>query len=110
MCADFPSVSSLPEWHQLDLIEGNGKTVRMIEQAAAKWNKLATRLYFEPQDISRIRNDVHHQSIDACETVLSEWRQGKGRRPITWDTVIKALEEAVLSELAADLKVVFSAL
>ena len=105
---EFPMISSLPIWHHLDLIEGNGKTVKVIEQAAAKWNKLATRLYFEPQDISRIRNDVHHQSIDACETVLSEWRQGQGRKPITWDTVIKALEEADLSELAADLKVVFS--
>ena len=69
---------------------------------------MATRLYFEPQDISRIRSDVQHQCINACETVLSEWLQGKGRKPTTWNTVIESLEEADLSELAADLRVVFS--
>ena len=108
ICIDFPTISSLPKWHHLDLIEANGKTVKVIEQAAAKWNKVATRLHFEPQDISRIRNDAHHQSIDACQTVFSEWVQGKGRKPTTWNTVIKALKEADLSELSADLEIVFS--
>ena len=109
LCADFPSVSSLPEWHQLDLIEGNGKTVRVIKQAAAKWESVATRLHFKIDDLSRIRKDHHQQSQNACQTVFMEWLQGRGRKPTTWDTVIKALEEADLSELAADLKIVFSA-
>lgn len=110
MHTDFLTISSLPIWHHLDRIEANGKTIKVIEHAAVKWNKLATRLYFEPQDINRIRNDVQNQSINACETVLSEWLQGKGRKPTTWDTVIKALEEADLSELSADLRIIFSSL
>ena len=82
--------------------------VRVIKQAAAKWESVATRLYFGFDDISRIKRDVHYQSIDACQTVFTEWLQGNGRKPTTWSTVIKVLEEAELSELAADLKTVLS--
>ena len=36
--------------------------------------------------------------------MFSEWLEGKGRTPTTWETVIKALEEADLGEVAQDLK------
>ena len=83
--------------------------MRVINQAAAKWKSVATRLHFKIDDLSRIGKDYHQQSQNACQTVFMEWLQGRGRKPTTWDTVIKALEEADLSELAADLKIVFSA-
>ena len=105
---DFPTTSSLPKLHHLDLIEGNGKTVRVINRAAAKWVSVATRLHFESHDISRIREDYHQQTIKACQTVFIEWLEGKGRTPTTWNTVIKALEEADLSEVAGELKIIFS--
>ena len=70
---------------------------------------MATRLYFEIDDISRIRKDYHQQSLEACKTVFMEWLQGKGRTPTTWKTVMSALKEADLSEIAADLEVLFSA-
>ena len=106
---DIPDISSVPEWHQLDLIEGNGKTVRVIKRAAQEWESVATRLYFDIDDISRMRRDHYQQCRNACQTVFMEWLQGKGRTPTTWDTVIKALKEAELSELAADLQTVLSA-
>lgn len=77
----------------------------MIDQAAAKWEKVATRLYFESHDISRLREDFPQQSIKACRTVFMEWLQGRGRKPTNWSTVIEALREADLSELATDLKI-----
>ena len=83
--------------------------MRVIKQAAAKWEAVATRLYFEINDMARIEKDVHYQSIDACRAVFKEWLQGNGRKPTTWNTVIKALEEADLSELAGELKIVLSA-
>ena len=83
--------------------------MRVIKQAAAKWESVATSLHFESHDIVRIREDYPQQSIKACQTVFIEWLQSNGRKPTTWDTVIKALEEADLSELAADLKIILSA-
>ena len=106
---DLPKTFSPPKLHQVDLIEGNGKTVKVIEQAAAKWERVATRLYFGSHDICRIKKDYPNQSFEACQTVFIEWLNGKGRKPISWETLIKALKEADLSELAADLEVVLSA-
>ena len=106
----LPTLSSVPQWHHLDLIEGNGKTARVMKKGAAHWEKIATRLYFTADDICRIKKDHHQQSEGACQTVLMEWLQGKNhlRKPITWNTVINALKEADLSELAADLEIIFS--
>ena len=91
-------------------MEGTDKTVKVIERAAAKWEEVATRLYFEHHDISRIRENCHQQTVKACRTVFIEWLEGKDycRKPITWNTVIKALKEADLSVLAADLEGVLS--
>ena len=83
--------------------------MRVIERAAAKWVSVATRLHFESHDISRIREDYNQQTIKACQAVFIEWLEGKGRTPTTWNTVIKVLEEADLSELAGELKIVLSA-
>ena len=101
------SLTSEPRLYELDHIKGNGKTVKVISRVAAKWETVATRLHFEGHDIERIEKDKPHQSLDACRTMFIEWLEGKGRTPITWETVIKVLEEAELAELASDLRDVF---
>ena len=83
--------------------------MKVIEQAAAKWEEVATRLHFESHDISRIRENYPQQALKACRTVFIEWLDGRGRKPITWKTVMTALKEANLSEIAADLELLFSA-
>ena len=94
----------LPFFHELDLISGNGKTVEVMELVAAKWEKVATRLHFDGAHISRIRQDSHLQAESACRIVFTEWLQGKGREPKTWNTVIEVLKEMKLSELAHNLE------
>lgn len=76
----------------------------MISRAAAEWKEVATRLHFEGHEIKSTEKDQHYQTVDACRTVLIDWVEGKGRKPTTWDTLIKALEEAELAELASDLR------
>ena len=71
---------------------------------ASKWDKVALRLHFCGHDISRIERD-HSKSVRACQTMFMEWLEGKGRKPITWDTLIKALGEAELSQVANDLEI-----
>ena len=102
------SVSAVPKLHQLDLVEGNGETVRVIWSAAPKWKQLATRLYFEYNDITRIRADNHWQCQDVCFEVCSEWLNGADRKPTNWKTLITALREAKLSEIASKLEVIIS--
>ena len=99
---------AVPRLHQLDLIECEGKHLRIIHAAASKWRKLATRLYFEPSDIDCIRSDNPIHCYDACWQVCSEWLNGVGRSPIRWTTLIKALEEADLSEVSKELENIIS--
>ena len=40
--------------------------------------------------------------------VLQEWLQGKGTKPVTWQTLIEVLKDAGLSELAKDIEVSLS--
>ena len=96
-------LASRPRLHELDRKEGNGKTVKLINRAAADWEQIATRLHFEVHEIRSLRAN-HRQTLDACREMFMEWLEGKGRSPKTWETVIEALEEADLSEAATDLK------
>ena len=92
-----------PRLYELDLIRGNGKTVRVISRASAIWKSVAIRLHFEGHEINCIQRDQHFQAGNACRTMLTEWLEGKGRQPAAWETLIKALQEADLSEVASDL-------
>ena len=98
------SMSAQPKLHQIDHIEGSGKVVQVIETVAAKWERVATRLYIHHHIIERIRKDNQRQCDPCCRKIFCEWLDGKGRQPINWQTLITALIEADCSELAGDLQ------
>ena len=93
---------------QINIVEGNGKTVKLIKLVAARWEEVATMLHLEDCDIQRIRRDHRNDSCKACQTALKEWLEGEGRNPVTWKTLISALKEAKFSEIASDLEYVLS--
>ena len=80
--------------------------MRVLETGAGKWDKIATRLYFKRSRIDQIWTDSQHTTSQACQSVFNEWLEGKEglRTPVTWDTVIKALKETGLGQLADDLR------
>ena len=100
------NVTTIPKLHELDRIEGNGKVVKVIETVASMWNKIALRLYFNHHDISRVNRD-NEQSMEAMSAVFTEWLEGKGRKPTTWETLITALKESEYLIIARDLQVIF---
>ena len=99
--------SSLPKLHELDRLEGNGKTVSILKDGANKWEDIATRLYFNGSMISQIRNDSQNNMQGACRNVFIKWLEGENglREPRTWDTVIEVLKEAGLGQLAKDVEI-----
>lgn len=105
---DIPKIyERQPKLHEIDRIECNGKVVKVIEMSAAKWEKIATRLYFEPQHIETIKRDSH-KSEEACRNVFVQWLEGGDyvRKPLTWKTLITVLTEAKISNTAGDLEIV----
>ena len=83
-------------------MKGNGKTVKVIERTSAHWKRVAMRLHFEGHEIDTIAAD-EHQCEDACCRMFSEWLEGKGREPKSWETVLSALDEAGFGEVTSDL-------
>ena len=95
--------STTPKLHELDLIKSETLTVTVLKTVASKWERVATRLYFDSHDIERIKKD-NRECMDACRSVFSEWLEGNGRRPTIWQTLIEVLKEADFSEIASDLE------
>ena len=104
----FLVVQRKPALDELDLLQGKCKMVRVIDRIAPMWKRVATRLHSESHDIIRIHKDHYKDSREACLQVMMEWLSGKGRQPITWETLMKAFDEAELSEVNKDLKVILA--
>lgn len=98
------SLSSVPLSHHLHVIEGNKKKVKVINCAAATWEKLARALEFSFYDIARIQRDNVSRCDNACAQVFREWLSGHGKKPTSWSTILTALKEAELTKVANDLE------
>ena len=98
------SLDSAPTLPQLDLLKCSGKSLKLIQRIAAKWEQIARRLYFDHHVISIITKDCPLQAELACQSVLTRWLNGEGRQPISWTTLLTVLDEADLSSVAEDLK------
>ena len=92
-----------PVFHELSLFERHGKRLRLIERVNAKWQQLAEQLHFPHYTIESINQSCFYQCDSACRSMFTQWLNGKGRKPTTWATLIKALYDADLSSVAQEL-------
>lgn len=97
--------TSTPKLHQLQQIGVKGQEIKIIKRIAARWEDVALGLSFEHYVIDR---DSHFQCEQACHSMFSKWLDGEGRKPITWQTLIKALNEASFTSVAQELQAVIN--
>lgn len=48
-----------------------------------------------------IARDLKNNVVNINNEILARWMQGKGRKPVAWDTVIKVLREIDMHDLAS---------
>ena len=66
-------------------------------------------LLLEDENGSRIQSTIHECRDNAEQVnmkVLQEWIAGRGKLPVSWDTLIEVLQDIDLSTLADDLAAV----
>ena len=66
-------------------------------------------LLLEDDNGSRIRDIANKHRDDGKKIaieILQEWLVGKGRQPVTWQTLVEVLKDAGFSELAKDIKLI----
>ena len=103
MCVIY-TIADKPFLHQLKLLKAGWERLSVVEQVAANWKTLGLALHFEHSVLETIDRDVHFQSEDACQKLLSRWLDGKACHPITWERLLKALKDAKKHTLAEKLK------
>ena len=101
MCSLFSD--SIPDPRQLQCIEKNGLTLRLIESVAPDWEELAIALEFEQHIIRTIKKD-NRETEAACRAMLFQWLERKGHQPNTWRTLITALKDIQLASIADTLE------
>ena len=96
-------IDSKPTLRQLGCLKLNNQRINVIEQIAFKWESVADQLDFKSHLIETIKMESHHQGNSACRKMFMKWLEGVGRQPITWRTLIDALDEAGLPRVAHEL-------
>ena len=83
--------------------DGRDVQVRLMQQVRPHWRELAIALKFPQHEIATMEN-----KDNPVYYLLSEWLRGanqeKDLRPVTWGTLIEALQHADVREEATVLK------
>ena len=54
--------------------------------------------------IDSIAKSKHYIPVDITVEILKQWLQGKGRKPVTWQILVKCLRDTNLNALADDIE------
>ena len=96
-------IDSKPTLRQLGCLRFNNQRINVMEQIAFRWEYVADQLHFENHLIATIRMESPYQINSACRKMFVKWLEGVGRQPITWRTLIDALDDAGLPRVAHEL-------
>ena len=79
--------------------------INIPERISVRYQEFGT-LLLEDSTGARIRNIIHdHRTAERINwQILSEWLEGKGKQPVTWETLANSLDEAGIGELAKSIR------
>lgn len=97
------SPESRPDLEELHKLGSGKKLVKIREEVASEWLKLAVQLKFK-QGIIKIIQADNQGSEDAFDKLMMRWLDGAGHQPVTWGTLLLALYAAGFTTLASDVE------
>ena len=86
----------------------DGGKINIPVEISTRHMKFGT-LLLDDRNGSRVRNLVyeHHYKVEEINTaILQEWVIGKGKQPVTWETLVEVLRNIELSTLAGEIEAV----
>ena len=97
---------TLPDLHCFKYNDSSGKEskIYIIDTVASRWMRLGLALNCEFFILENIRSN-NRDVEDCCMKLMKCWLQGTvGDGPVTWETLIKAIDNAQHRALAKQLK------
>ena len=94
---------SLPELLKFTCTDG--RVVSIPVEVATKYVQFGTFL-LDDRNGSRVKimAHMHHYDAEHINTViLHQWLTGRGRKPVTWETLVEVLHDIELCTLASDI-------
>ena len=77
--------------------------MKIVETIAYRWQDVALALHVEGSVIKSIKESTF-SNVEGCRMMLDRWLKGGYREPVTWETLVEALQEARFVDLADSLK------
>ena len=76
----------------------------IVQKVGDKWRSLLTNLGEEDATIQGFLGDSQGSTKEACFKGLVYWLEGNADRPVTWETLLKALKESEFKGFADGLE------
>ena len=85
----------------------DGRVINIPVEVSADYTKFGTFLLDNSASTVKIIAPKHHYNAEQINTeILQEWLNGRGKQPVTWATLVKALYDNELFSLAGDIEAV----
>ena len=105
------TLHSKPKLEEMIYLEyANGhESVHIIDQITPYCKKLGYMLGLRDELVQNMWDiTIPATPTDKCSTTIRKWLEGQGRsRPITWETLVEALDKLDLRELSDLLRQIF---
>ena len=82
--------------------------INVAEKISTKYHDFGI-LLLDDSDGTRVQNIQHKHREDAeriNKEILQEWTAGRGKKPVSWETMTEVLHDIGLSALASEIEVV----
>ena len=89
---------------------GRDRSIDIVAEIGTDYSKLGTLLLDDNngKKVSNIEKSKLNDPVDIAVAILKAWIEGKGRTPVTWQTLVTCLRKTDLNVLADDIQTVLS--
>ena len=108
ICDTIPLTGDQPTLMELIRFRGRERRINIPQQMGTNFMKFGI-LLLEDKNGARIQSIIHEcrgNPEEISMKVLQEWIAGRGKLPVSWDTLIKVLRDIDLGTLADDIAAV----
>ena len=81
-----------------------GDTIDFVNKVGINYRKFGQLLLQDSNEVDILEASCHQKPKCIVDRLLGDWINGRGRLPVTWETLEYVLDEAELSILAHDVR------
>ena len=104
------SVDDRPTLPTLRDFPGKGRSIDIAAQIGTDYSMLGTLILEDNngKKVDNIKKAKLGDPVDTAVAILKMWVEGKGKTPVTWQTLVTCLRKTGLNVLADDIETVLS--